>query len=258
MKIYKGILIHRHQEGEHCFDVVDDGPFRSLHFNSLSIQSRMQRSDPARLVLEYTQAMMLALAFHPDPGRILMIGLGGGSQARFLLQHYPDCHIDAVEIEPSITLLARRFFALTENERLNVYHMALESFLEHLPEYSRYDLVLIDAFDASGPVQELFEHQLLATLRAHMSDNGVCAINQWKSDPLEYARLWQSIAIALDAPAYDITLTEDPENIVMLFPLQDIDGKRLIRQAKQLERQTGLKVKHHLNLLARLSVGDSD
>jgi len=254
MNLYKGILIHRHHIGDDFLDVVDDGPFRSLHFNSLSIQSRMQRSEPARLVLEYTRAMMLALAFAPEPERVLMIGLGGGSQVRFLLEHYPHCRIDAVEIQPAVTELAHRFFALPHTPHLQVHHMDATAFIEEQLDGKAYDLILVDAFDRSGPVSSIFEESFLSGLREWMNPGAVCAINVWKTDAREYAELWSRVEASLQAAVYDVSLTEDPENLVMLIPLCERDGKSLLRNCKRLEKQTGLKLVKHLERLAKLSI----
>jgi spermidine synthase len=254
MKIYNGILIHRHHVGDNNLDVVDDGPFRSLHFNSLSIQSRMQRSEPERLVLEYTQAMMLALAYQMAPRHALLIGLGGGSQARFLLKNFPDCQVDVVEIEPAVTELAHRFFALPHSERLQVHHMDAEAYIGQLEHRPLYDLILIDAFDQSGPVEAVFNAEFLKALRALMTPDAVCAINMWKTDAREYAALCYTVEESLRAPVYDVALSEDPENVVLLIPLQAREGKTLLRNSKKLEKQTGLKLVKHLNNLAKLEI----
>ena len=257
MKVYPGILIHRSHVGDNNLDVVDDGPFRSLHFNSLSIQSRMQRSEPERLVIEYTQAMMLALAFHMTPKRALLIGLGGGSQARFLLKHFPDCHIDVVEIEPAVTELAHHFFSLPHTERLLVHHTDTEGFIDHIDIQPTYDLVLIDAFDASGPVASIFNPGLLQSIQGLMTRDGICAINMWQTDARAYAALCHTIEASFQAPVYDIPLTEDPENIVLLIPMQEQDGKTLLRNSRKLEKRTGLKLIKHLHNLAKLEIPEA-
>ena len=72
----------------------------SLHFDPLTTQSFMSRRDPARLVLGYTRTMMGFLLLRPEPGRIYMIGLGGGSLAKYCYRHLPDTRLVAIEIDP--------------------------------------------------------------------------------------------------------------------------------------------------------------
>ena len=57
----------------------DDGTLHSL----------MDRRSPERLVLPYTAAMMAALLFIDAPRSVSMLGLGAGSQARFLRHYRP-------------------------------------------------------------------------------------------------------------------------------------------------------------------------
>ena len=253
MRQYNGILIHRSVVGEDNLDVVDSGSYRSLHFDSASIQSRLLRSDPAELVIEYTQAMMLALAYQPAPRRVLLLGLGGGSQARFLLKYFPDCHIDAVEISPDVCELARRFFYLDESERLHIHHMDGADYLRTHGD-QKYDLILVDAFTRDGPVESMFEIRSLTSMHRLLSKNGVCAINSWKDDPYLYAATCHEIRDAFTRPLFDITLVDDPENIVLLIPMQTQPPKQLLRNSKQIQKQTGLKLIKHLKNLAELEL----
>jgi len=71
----------------------------SLHFEPQAIQSRMLRDAPDELVLGYTKAMMAFLLFHPAPARIAMIGLGGGSMAKYCLRYLPSVDFTAIEIK---------------------------------------------------------------------------------------------------------------------------------------------------------------
>lgn len=58
---------------------------RSLHLGGSMVQSAMRIAAPNELELVYTQCMMGFLLFHPKPGHVLMIGLGGGSLAQVCL-----------------------------------------------------------------------------------------------------------------------------------------------------------------------------
>jgi len=62
--------------------VYEDLTTKALHFSISEIQSRMDVRNPYALDLEYTQTMMGFLLFLPEPRRIAMIGLGGGSLAK--------------------------------------------------------------------------------------------------------------------------------------------------------------------------------
>ena len=72
----------------------------ALHFNDLSVQSEMSIDMPDELVIGYTRAMMSFLLFEPSPKRIAMIGLGGGSLAKYCYRYLPRTEITVVEINP--------------------------------------------------------------------------------------------------------------------------------------------------------------
>ncbi|HEY0720688.1 MAG TPA: spermidine synthase, partial [Gammaproteobacteria bacterium] len=88
MQKYDGLLVHRTQDEWGPIEVVDDMLHRSLHFGTEPKQSSMLLSDPLALVLSYTRAMTTALLFVPQVRRVLLIGLGGGSLAKFFLHHF--------------------------------------------------------------------------------------------------------------------------------------------------------------------------
>ena len=68
--------------------LVEDGKHRALCFTiDGSVQSEMRIDDPDALVNEYTRKMMGFLLFCPEPRRVLMIGLGGGSLVKFCSRH---------------------------------------------------------------------------------------------------------------------------------------------------------------------------
>lgn len=61
--------------------------YRHDRHRSEEIESRLNLSDPLALASDYTQAMLLALAWQPAPHHILLIGLGGG-RLQMVLHHY--------------------------------------------------------------------------------------------------------------------------------------------------------------------------
>ena len=67
-------------------------------------------------MLSYTRSMMAFLLFVPSPTRVVSVGLGGGSLARFVYHHLPETRITAVS--KSIrkwSSAARQFFELPDD-----------------------------------------------------------------------------------------------------------------------------------------------
>jgi spermidine synthase len=182
MRRYNGELIHASRDEHGPIEVVEDGRVRSLHFGSRSRQSALFLDRPEALVLAYTQSMMASLLLHSAPRRVLLVGLGGGSLARFLLHHYPDCHIDAVELRPRVVELAHGYFRLPEDDaRLTIIPGEGRQFLTHAAlRHSDYDLILVDAFHGTGMAEEVAEADFFAAARGRLADEGALAVNLWQ------------------------------------------------------------------------------
>src|SRR3546814_12047416 len=69
--------------------IFELGTMRSLLANWAFVQSIMSTDDPDRLILDYTPQMMGFLLFNPSPQPIAMIGLGGGSLAKYCYTYLP-------------------------------------------------------------------------------------------------------------------------------------------------------------------------
>lgn len=100
--------------------VRDVGDRRSLHFSEQVIQSSMSLLNPDALELEYTRMMMGFVLFNPAPDRIVMVGLGGGSLAKFCHRHLPRSQVEALEINPAVIALRGDFMVPPDDERFRV------------------------------------------------------------------------------------------------------------------------------------------
>jgi len=92
--------------------VSDERGVRSLHVGGEAIQSSMKLGDPFALALDYTRCMMSFLLFHPEPREALMIGLGGGSLAKFFHRRLRATRVRVIELDERIVVTARTHFAL--------------------------------------------------------------------------------------------------------------------------------------------------
>lgn len=178
MQRYDGELVYCVREGDTLIEVVDSGPFRSLHFGTQPKQSSMIRERPDYLILSYTQAMAAALLLIPPPQRVLMIGLGGGSLLRFIHSHYPDCHVDVVECSEAVCRVAREYFHVQEAPQLH-YHIEDAAHFVQQDATQPYDLILVDAFVADGISPAVCSTSFLDQCHALLKAHGVLAMNLW-------------------------------------------------------------------------------
>ncbi len=157
--------------------VVDEGDLRHLRFGSAQgdDQSVISLTDPLAVPLPYVRDALLALAFLPEPGRTLMIGLGGGAFTTRLRQSYPNAPIDVVELNPAVVSVAKRFFGVREDARMRIHVEDGRRFVERTRE--RYDLILVDAYTGAGIPAHLAGADFFALVKARLTPTGVATLN---------------------------------------------------------------------------------
>lgn len=141
------------------------------------IQSRLSLSDPLSLLSDYTQAMLLSLAWRPDPQRVLLVGLGGG-RLQMIVHHYLEqTQLDTVELDAAVLEVARRFFGFLPDDRQQVVVRDGREYLREISRTERYDLIFLDAYHASGVPLHLSTQEFYDECRANLTDGGVVVTN---------------------------------------------------------------------------------
>ncbi|WP_132984937.1 transferase [Luteimonas terricola] len=156
----------------------------SLHFIRGQTQSRMRSDAPDHLLIDYTRTMLAALLWRPRPGRIGIVGLGGGSQVKFLHRHLPQACLQVVENHPGVLALRRAFGIPDDDSRLEVTLDDGARFIAARP--ARYDLLLVDGYDAHGIPEALSTPAFLQACRDALLPGGVMASNLHGDDPAVY------------------------------------------------------------------------
>jgi spermidine synthase len=148
---------------------------KALHFSISEIQSRMQLKDPHALDLEYTRTMMGFLLFNPQPDSIAMIGLGGGSLAKFCYRYLPSSRIQVVEINPHVIALREEFHVPRDSERFSVVRGDGAHFVRHRP--SRVDVLVVDGFDSHGQPARLSSQRFYDDCFEMLQPGGIMVVN---------------------------------------------------------------------------------
>lgn len=163
--------------------------FRQNHDYS----SGMYLDDPTALVFQYTQVYDLAFAYQPDITHSLLIGGAAYSYPKNYLAAHPAATIDVVEIDPAVTLLAKKYFALKDDPRLRIFHQDARIFINSATD--TYDAVFIDAFNSETIPFHLTTVEVAARLRRLVSDKGMVVMNIIASLRGENSRfLWAEYA----------------------------------------------------------------
>lgn len=188
---YGGTLIHRVVDDYGPIEVVEAHGVRSLHFGTAARQSAIDLSLPDHIELTYIRSMLVPLLFVPRPRHILLLGLGGGTLARFFLRHFSELQIEAVELRAAVVAVAQDYFDLDLKPPLEIHVMDAHQYLEQKVKQvsERFDLILVDVFDAEGPSVVLDEPGFFSGISALMSPRGVMALNLWSGG----SPSWQAI-----------------------------------------------------------------
>jgi spermidine synthase len=148
---------------------------KALHFSICETQSRMQYQDPSALALEYTRTMMGFLLFNPEPHDITMIGLGGGSLAKFCYRYLPRARIHVVEINPHVLALRDEFQVPPDDERFSVIRDDGAQYVRDRP--SRCDVLLVDGFDSQGLPARLCSQRFYNDCHETLQPGGIMVAN---------------------------------------------------------------------------------
>lgn len=157
----------------------DDGEL-SLHFNFPTIQSRMRKAAPERLVLDYTRTMMGFLLLQPSPQRIAMIGLGGGSLAKYCRLKLPDADFTAIELSAEVIALRDEFEIPPDGPRFRIVCDDGADYVRSAAE--RSDVLLVDGFDCGGQPEQLCSAAFYDYCYGKLNEGGILVVNLCADD----------------------------------------------------------------------------
>lgn len=196
-------------------EVTEERGVRALHLGSRAIQSAMRVSRPWDLELAYTRAMMGFLMFRPVPQEVLMIGLGGGSLAKFIRKQRPQTRITAVEIDPRVIAAARAHFELPpDDEALDVVEADGALYVRQHPACA--DVILLDGYDAGNQVEALATQTFYAACRRALRPGGLLVVNLWGHDR-DFAEYLARLARAFDDEVGWLSVQNKTNVIVFAF-----------------------------------------
>ena len=183
--------------------VVDEGDgTRALRFGRHGArQSAWRPDDPEHLVLPYSEVALTGLALAADPSRILVVGLGGGTLPAFLHRHFPAAHIDAVDIDPDVVAVAKKYFGFREDSRLRAHVADGRRFIEEARE--PYDVIFLDAFGSSAVPAHLTTREFLEAVRRVTKPSGVVVGNLWFR---QFNRLFDSMVLTYRSVFEDLAV----------------------------------------------------
>jgi len=167
-KYYRICVVDYPSEGRRC-----------LHFSkSRGVQSSMILAAPDRLDLRYSRTLAAALAFHPAPQDVLLVGLGGASVPKFIQKNFPNVRLDIVEIDPDVVRVCQDWFEFKGTPNTRVIVMDGRMYLKRSPK--QYDVILLDAYAADRVPFHLTTLEFVRLVKSRLKPGGLAASNLWE------------------------------------------------------------------------------
>lgn len=234
----------------------DANGLRSLRFEMFGArQSVVKPGDPEHLELAYARAMPAVLTWKPEPRRILVVGLGGGTLPMFLRRHLPQAEIDVAELDPAVVEVARSHFDFREDARMKVHVGDGRRWIEQAR--NRYDLMVLDAFGAHEVPYSLATREFVQAIHQALAADGVVVSNLWGrlANPLyddmvaTYLAVFPAVSV-LDVPG-------SGNRLVLASRTTDVPAPaEAVERAQRLNVR--LRLRHDLAEMVRLGLRQPD
>lgn len=230
--------LHPHQAPMIPF-VSQTATHRTLQFDLAAIQSRMALKDPLQLVLGYTRTMLAFRLFIPDPQQVVMVGLGGGSLAKYCYHALPNTVTTVCEIDARVIAMREQFHVPGNDARFQVVCADGADYLQQ--RHAEVDVLLVDGFDNRGIHPSLCTAAFYQRCQASLSTNGVAVFNLLGTDDNTGIYIYRLCKAFADQVV--VIRAEDSTNYIVLASrspqLRQTPDEVLLAQAALLEEMTG-------------------
>jgi spermidine synthase len=241
-----------------AIQLSEAGGLRHLHVGGTAIQSAMRLDAPDDLALAYTRAMMGGLLFSPEPRDVTLVGLGGGSLAKYIYRQLPRTRIVALEVDVRVVAAAHRMFHLPLGKRR--LRVIVRDGAEYVAAHpASADMIFLDAFVNHRQAPSIRTVEFYRNARRALRPDGVLVINFMSDDPGLRAYL-RRLAGAFEGRL--ACLRAIGEDNIIVFAFADDPGvitpTSLAGRAMALERRHGIEFRRFaagVRPLSRVLVG---
>lgn len=229
--------------------ILEDGGLRYLYFEWGHTQSMMRISEPYALDLAYTRQMMAFLLFNAQPRRIVLLGLGGGSIAKYCYRYLAGARITVVESDPDVIALRDEFLVPHDDSRFSVVCADGAAYLAGLRRGA--DVLLVDAFDRDGIPRSFAGAEFYGNAHRCLCSAGVFVINLAGEETAALGHVDRIRRVFADATI----VVPEGDGSYIVFAQKDTcfepRWKWLLWQARRLKELFGLEFPSFLQRLKR-------
>lgn len=231
---------------------------RSLHIGSDTVQSAMRIARPYDLELSYTRSMMAFLLFRESPRSVLMVGLGGGSAAKFIHHQLPAAKVRVLEIDPQVVAIARQCFLVPADDAR--FEVTVGDGAEYMARAGApADIIMVDGYDAESHVEELATREFYDHCRERLAPGGMLVVNLWGGDR-QFNDVLKRIEEAFPGGTLCLPARKPGNVIAFAFrdPQEPLHWDDLGRRATLLEDRYGLEFPQFVAGLRTMNRNDAD
>ena len=183
-------ILFRGHVNSQAIQVERQGNLLSLHFDNDIIQSQIDTLNPAILPLKGNRQMLSYLMFDHVPEKVVLVGCGGGSLARWFKYHLPKTSGIAIDHWDTIINIARRYFQFpATQDGWQLVHAEANQYLQNLDAV--YDLIIIDLEINRQTPEWITSQAFLLNCHRLLSENGAINVNLIADTPEIFSRqLW--------------------------------------------------------------------
>ena len=178
-------VIHEEKSLYRDINVVQTGNRRCLIFNvhrGDRNQTCLDVSNRDELIFSYTKMSFAGLLLTPQPKKILIAGLGGGTLPLAFNDLFPDAQIDVVEVDQAVVNVAKEFFFFEEDANMSVAVNDARVFVKRAGILGeKYDYIILDAFGGDYIPEHLLTQEFLEEVKQIMTKDAVLVANTFST-----------------------------------------------------------------------------
>jgi spermidine synthase len=228
--------------------VYQDGPEMIMtfgHNKRFYTESIFNTKNELELPVTYTRYSTVGLAYASGLDNLLEVGFGGGRTAWYLHKHVPTLDITAVELDPAVVDLAKKYFAVRIEDKFRIEVADGRRYMVKSPD--TWNVIMIDAYRGPFVPFHLLTEEFFKLIKSKLKPGGAVVQNvepstmMFDSAVATIQRVFPNVdlydaggnvvAIAYDGPkrSQDALLaraTALQKQYRFLYPLPDILGER--------------------------------
>lgn len=210
-------------------EVWQSGTRRSLWFDDDLLQSEIDLRRPDVLPNPVNRAMLVHLLFQPRLRQVLLAGCGGGALARWFAWRLPEVSGRAIEIEPAVVAVAKRYFQFPPPQY--GWHIVEGDVRDRLRGYRHQDFLLVDIAESGYTPEWVTYPAFLATAKSALATQGIVCLNIIPRNRADFTRRLLAIRQAFERHTLCLTVPEHHNVLVLAFrtppPCSDLAARAI-------------------------------